>query len=145
MKIISIIGSSSQKVLLPLLQYPKRFDSAVFIVQKSEQEAYSYIKSFLDEKRDRTGREFRYREVPEINSPDYDSFYDTVAGLLWESFAGNEKAVLNISGGTSYMILAGVQAAKAMNDGKNGLINQHFIISCRGPGICADSGKTERK
>ena len=50
MKIIRIIGSSAQKVLLPLLQYPERFDSAVFIVQKSEQEAYSYIKSFLDEK-----------------------------------------------------------------------------------------------
>ena len=115
MKIISIIGSSAQKVLLPLLQFPERFDSAVFIVRKREQKAYGYIKSFLDDKREISGRKFIYHKKAVVNSPDYNSFYNTVSGLLWESFARNEKAVLNISGGTSYMILAGVQAAKAMN------------------------------
>ena len=114
MKIISIIGSSVQKTLLPLLQFRVKVDSAVFIVQKCEYDTYFYAKSFIDEKKQETGWNFSYWMKSVANAPDYDSFYESVEDILMDSFSRGEETAVNISGGNAHMILAAVQAAKAM-------------------------------
>lgn len=111
MKLICIIGSSVQKVLLPLLQLRDKFSNALFIAPKRELETVKYIRSFIDSKE---GYKCNTQLEVVPNTPDYDSFYETISGILWDSFSKNEQVVLNISGGTSYMILAAVHAAKAM-------------------------------
>lgn len=111
MKLLCIIGSSVQKVLLPLLQFRDRFSSALFITPKRELETVKYIRSFIESK---DGYQCSTHLEVISNAPDYDSFYETISGILWDSFLKNEQTVLNISGGTSYMILAAVHAAKAM-------------------------------
>lgn len=110
-KLICIIGSSFQKVLLPLLQFWDRFSSALFITPKRELETVKYIQSFIECK-----ESYHCSTQLEVvsNTPDYDSFYEMICGILWDSFSKNEQTVLNISGGTAYMILAAVHAAKAM-------------------------------
>ena len=114
MKLICIIGSSVQKTLLPLLHYQEQFSSVVCITPKRELETVKYIRTFLDERRHDLYQKYSFSlELVQV-SPEYDDFYETVYAILWETFVANEESILNVSGGTANMILAGIQAARAM-------------------------------
>ena len=116
MRIISIVGSSLQKALLPLIQNKDLYSSVVFIVPKGEGETAEYIRHYLSQSEEKTksGHNYAVQFIDIFRNDSYDDFYEVINDLLWKSFEENIPSIVNISGGTASMILAAVQSARDM-------------------------------
>ena len=114
MRIICIIGSSAQETLMPLLHFRSEISRVILLAPKRYLEQTKYIQKFLY-KKNRNSKHKCSCEIQIIqNNPEYSDFYKTVKAAFSKSLSKKDETVLNISGGSANMILAGIQAAREL-------------------------------